>query len=187
MGTEHGQTTSLSRHSQATGARWGALLPVLLTALAGCGLEHRSLDARATADSREQSHQARTDAWPTTDGMPLEPDGGSVDAEAVDPDGGPGPDLGGNVDTAEDAGGDTDLGSASDTGGPDASPDGGPADHASAVPTIGRVSTSGDGWTTCGLGHRHWGLFGAAGLLVLNLILWATCYALLKSGWKLKA
>ena len=24
----------------------------------------------------------------------------------------------------------------------------------------------GDGWTTCGLGHRHWGLHGAAGLLV---------------------
>ena len=28
---------------------------------------------------------------------------------------------------------------------------------------------------------------GAVGLLVLNLILWAACYALLKSGWKLKA
>lgn len=25
---------------------------------------------------------------------------------------------------------------------------------------------SGDGWTTCGAGHRHWGRFGAAGLLV---------------------
>lgn len=25
---------------------------------------------------------------------------------------------------------------------------------------------SGDGWVRCGLGHRHWGLFGAAGLLV---------------------
>jgi 8-oxo-dGTP diphosphatase len=24
----------------------------------------------------------------------------------------------------------------------------------------------GDGWTECALGHRHWGLFGAAGLLV---------------------
>ncbi len=24
----------------------------------------------------------------------------------------------------------------------------------------------GDGWVACGLGHRHWGLFGAAGLLV---------------------
>ena len=27
---------------------------------------------------------------------------------------------------------------------------------------------------------------GAAGLLVLNLLLWAACYALLKSGWKIK-
>ena len=25
----------------------------------------------------------------------------------------------------------------------------------------------GDGWTTCAHGHRHWGLFGAAGLLVV--------------------
>ena len=24
----------------------------------------------------------------------------------------------------------------------------------------------GDGWTHCALGHRHWGLFGAAGLLI---------------------
>ena len=30
-------------------------------------------------------------------------------------------------------------------------------------------------------------LVGALGLLALNLILWATCYALLKSGWKIKA
>ena len=28
---------------------------------------------------------------------------------------------------------------------------------------------------------------GAGGLLALNLALWATCYALLKSGWKIKA
>ena len=28
---------------------------------------------------------------------------------------------------------------------------------------------------------------GAAGLLALNLILWAVCYSLLKSGWKIKA
>lgn len=28
---------------------------------------------------------------------------------------------------------------------------------------------------------------GAIGLLVLNLVLWGTCYALLKSGWKIKA
>jgi ABC-2 type transport system permease protein len=27
---------------------------------------------------------------------------------------------------------------------------------------------------------------GAIGLLVLNLALWALCYALLKSGWKIK-
>ena len=26
--------------------------------------------------------------------------------------------------------------------------------------------TNGDGWTTCAAGHRHWGLFGAAGLLL---------------------
>ena len=26
---------------------------------------------------------------------------------------------------------------------------------------------SGDGWTTCTHGHRHWGRFGAAGLLVV--------------------
>jgi ABC-2 type transport system permease protein len=29
--------------------------------------------------------------------------------------------------------------------------------------------------------------FGAVGLLVLNLALWITCYALLKSGWRIKA
>ncbi len=27
------------------------------------------------------------------------------------------------------------------------------------------VSSDGDGWTRCGQGHRHWGRFGAAGLL----------------------
>lgn len=27
--------------------------------------------------------------------------------------------------------------------------------------------TDGDGWATCTLGHRHWGLYGAAGLLVV--------------------
>ena len=26
--------------------------------------------------------------------------------------------------------------------------------------------SDGDGWTTCTLGHRHWGVYGAAGLLV---------------------
>jgi len=30
----------------------------------------------------------------------------------------------------------------------------------------GMVSRDGDGWTLCALGHRHWGLYGAAGLLV---------------------
>ena len=25
---------------------------------------------------------------------------------------------------------------------------------------------SGNGWVTCEQGHRHWGLFGAAGMLV---------------------
>jgi 8-oxo-dGTP diphosphatase len=29
--------------------------------------------------------------------------------------------------------------------------------------------TDGDGWTECGQGHRHWGLFGAAGLLVSSV------------------
>lgn len=27
--------------------------------------------------------------------------------------------------------------------------------------------SNGDGWVTCTLGHRHWGRYGAAGLLVL--------------------
>ena len=27
---------------------------------------------------------------------------------------------------------------------------------------------------------------GALGLLLLNVLLWAVCYALLKSGWKIK-
>jgi ABC-2 type transport system permease protein len=29
-------------------------------------------------------------------------------------------------------------------------------------------------------------IVGAVGLLVLNFVLWATCYSLLKSGWKIK-
>lgn len=28
--------------------------------------------------------------------------------------------------------------------------------------------SSGDGWTTCAAGHRHWGLFGAAGLMLVG-------------------
>ena len=31
-----------------------------------------------------------------------------------------------------------------------------------------RTASSGDGWTRCAQGHRHWGLFGAAGLLVVR-------------------
>jgi 8-oxo-dGTP pyrophosphatase MutT (NUDIX family) len=30
------------------------------------------------------------------------------------------------------------------------------------------VSGDGNGWVTCSLGHRHWGRFGAAGLLVTD-------------------
>ena len=30
-------------------------------------------------------------------------------------------------------------------------------------------------------------LVGAVGLLALNVALWAICYALLKSGWKIKS
>ncbi|MFP5019986.1 NUDIX domain-containing protein [Pseudonocardia phyllosphaerae] len=33
-------------------------------------------------------------------------------------------------------------------------------------PGAGIGSGSGDGWVRCAYGHRHWGLFGAAGLLV---------------------
>lgn len=27
---------------------------------------------------------------------------------------------------------------------------------------------TGDGWTVCGFGHRHWGRYGAAGLMILD-------------------
>ena len=30
------------------------------------------------------------------------------------------------------------------------------------------VGGDGDGWAQCALGHRHWGLFGAAGLLLVG-------------------
>lgn len=30
------------------------------------------------------------------------------------------------------------------------------------------MSGDGDGWAQCALGHRHWGLFGAAGLLLVG-------------------
>lgn len=29
------------------------------------------------------------------------------------------------------------------------------------------AGSDGDGWTRCALGHRHWGLYGAAGLLLV--------------------
>src|SRR4051794_19336196 len=31
---------------------------------------------------------------------------------------------------------------------------------------MGRVLSNGDGWVRCAAGHRHWGRFGAAGLLL---------------------
>ncbi len=47
---------------------------------------------------------------------------------------------------------------------------GGPGAADRSVRWNGCVATSGltstDGWTTCSLGHRHWGRAGAAGLLV---------------------
>jgi 8-oxo-dGTP pyrophosphatase MutT (NUDIX family) len=33
------------------------------------------------------------------------------------------------------------------------------------------MTGSGDGWVTCGLGHRHWGRYGAAGLLLRTSLL----------------
>lgn len=40
----------------------------------------------------------------------------------------------------------------------------------------------GDGWTECSLGHRHWGRFGAAGLMVVTV---ATRHVLLqhRASW----
>ncbi|MGI8459752.1 MAG: NUDIX domain-containing protein [Propionibacteriaceae bacterium] len=35
---------------------------------------------------------------------------------------------------------------------------------------MGPIHGSGDGWTTCGLGHRHWGRYGAAGLLLRSAL-----------------
>lgn len=37
--------------------------------------------------------------------------------------------------------------------------------------------TDGDGWTTCSQGHRHWGRYGAAGLLAVTV---GTPYVLLQ-------
>jgi 8-oxo-dGTP diphosphatase len=33
-----------------------------------------------------------------------------------------------------------------------------------------RVRGDGNGWARCGLGHRHWGRFGAAGLLLVRTV-----------------
>ncbi len=33
---------------------------------------------------------------------------------------------------------------------------------------MGELMSSGDGWTICAAGHRHWGRFGAAGLLLAD-------------------
>jgi len=44
--------------------------------------------------------------------------------------------------------------------------------------------TSGDGWTTCEAGHRHWGRFGAAGLLLRAAPGTDTALGLqLRAGW----
>jgi 8-oxo-dGTP diphosphatase len=42
------------------------------------------------------------------------------------------------------------------------------AADSNTAPRLGTVLPlgDGDGWTRCALGHRHWGVFGAAGLLL---------------------
>jgi 8-oxo-dGTP diphosphatase len=43
-------------------------------------------------------------------------------------------------------------------------------EHATAPGLTGRPAGDGDGngWTVCRLGHRHWGRFGAAGILITD-------------------
>lgn len=43
----------------------------------------------------------------------------------------------------------------------------------------------GDGWTRCGLGHRHWGRYGAAGLLLAHRDTAGRCWVLLqqRAAW----
>ena len=44
---------------------------------------------------------------------------------------------------------------------------------------------SGDGWVRCALGHKHWGIYGAAGLLVRHRDLGGSEWVLLqhRAGW----
>ena len=41
-------------------------------------------------------------------------------------------------------------------------------DRADAVLQTDPVQGDGNGWARCGLGHRHWGRFGAAGLMLVR-------------------
>jgi 8-oxo-dGTP diphosphatase len=41
----------------------------------------------------------------------------------------------------------------------------------------------GNGWVTCSFGHRHWGRFGAAGLLLLRSVPQAEVLMQLRAGW----
>lgn len=43
--------------------------------------------------------------------------------------------------------------------------------------------TDGDGWTECSRGHRHWGRFGAAGLLVVTTTAPASVLLQLRAPW----
>jgi 8-oxo-dGTP diphosphatase len=45
------------------------------------------------------------------------------------------------------------------------------------------VNRDGNGWTTCGRGHRHWGRFGAAGLLAFAPDEGQTCVLLQRRSW----
>jgi 8-oxo-dGTP diphosphatase len=45
------------------------------------------------------------------------------------------------------------------------------------------VNRDGNGWTTCGRGHQHWGRFGAAGLLAFAPDEGQTCVLLQRRSW----
>jgi 8-oxo-dGTP pyrophosphatase MutT (NUDIX family) len=45
------------------------------------------------------------------------------------------------------------------------------------------VNRDGNGWTTCGQGHRHWGRFAAAGLLAFAPDEGQTCVVLQRRSW----